>query len=239
MTLKSPCTRALLVACFLLFPAGADAQWRYPFGYGYDPWYRADLLTSTIRLQVSPREAEVYVDGYAAGPVDDFDGMFQRLRLRPGPHEITIFLNGYRTVSRAIYFNPGQDQSLKLALEPVQAGERSEPPPPPSQTAAPDPRYPPAMQGRLPPRAEPPPTSQEQTVRFGALAISVQPADAEIFIDGDRWTLPEKQTRLHIRLSEGRHRVEVKKDGFATYTETIAIARDRTLTLNVSLRKPG
>ena len=52
-----------------------------PYGYGYGYYARADL-----RTQVTPREAEVYVDGYLTGTVDDFDGMFQRLRVPLGEH---------------------------------------------------------------------------------------------------------------------------------------------------------
>ena len=37
-----------------------------------------------VRLQVRPRGAAVYVDGYYAGVVDDFDGVFQRLTLVVG-----------------------------------------------------------------------------------------------------------------------------------------------------------
>jgi hypothetical protein len=52
-----------------------------PYGLGYG--FR-DELTASVRLVVTPREAEVYVDGYLAGTVDDYDGIFQRLHLRPG-----------------------------------------------------------------------------------------------------------------------------------------------------------
>ena len=74
-----------------------------PYGpsgpYGPYGWYGPyDAFSAAIRLEVTPREAEVFVDGYAAGTVDDFDGTFQRLRLSPGVHEFTIFLNVYRTI---------------------------------------------------------------------------------------------------------------------------------------------
>ena len=74
--------------------------WYGPYGpYAPYGWYGYDEFTSTIRLEVAPREAEVFVDGYKTGTVDDFDGTFQRLRLRPGGHEVTIYLPGYRTIS--------------------------------------------------------------------------------------------------------------------------------------------
>src|SRR3954463_15414026 len=64
-----------------LWPARADAQWRYP-GY-YVP---RDL--TALRLIVKPNDAKVYVDGYYAGIVDDFDGVFQRLHVPAGQHEV-------------------------------------------------------------------------------------------------------------------------------------------------------
>ena len=51
-----------------------------PYGYAhpYD-------ISGSARIQVTPKEAAVYVDGYRAGRVDDFDGTFQRLNVAPGP----------------------------------------------------------------------------------------------------------------------------------------------------------
>jgi hypothetical protein len=43
-----------------------------------------------LQLKVEPRDAKVYVDGYYAGIVDDFDGHFQHLRLTPGAHHIKV-----------------------------------------------------------------------------------------------------------------------------------------------------
>ena len=52
---------------------------------------------SSLRLQISPRDTEVFVDGYYAGIVDDFDGFIQRLHLEPGEHTIQLYLTGHRT----------------------------------------------------------------------------------------------------------------------------------------------
>ena len=60
--------------------------------YGYAPShsYGARVYYGDVRLQVQPRDAAVYVDGYYAGVVDDFDGVFQRLTLEAGPHQIEL-----------------------------------------------------------------------------------------------------------------------------------------------------
>jgi hypothetical protein len=202
----------------------------YDWGYGF-----RDVLTSSVRLEVTPREAEVYVDGYAAGRVDDFDGIFQRLRLRPGAHEIVIYLDGYRTVRQNLYLNPGSDQKVRYALERLPAGETSEPPPPPRAAPEGADSAPPR---RFPFEAEPEPARQpESEARFGTLVIRVQPADADIVIDGDRWVAAANDDRMTIRLPEGRHRIEIRKEGFAQYREDVLVRRDRTMTLNVSLSR--
>jgi hypothetical protein len=64
------------------------------------------LAHASIRLLVEPREAEVYVDGYYAGVVDDFDGIFQRLHVTPGRHDITLRLPGLQTWSIEVYATP-------------------------------------------------------------------------------------------------------------------------------------
>ena len=82
-----------------------------PYAYGYYPYYgppEADL-----RLLGKPNKAEVYVDGYFAGIVDEFDGFFQRLHVPPGQHEITLRLEGYRTVHQKLYLTPKNTVKLK------------------------------------------------------------------------------------------------------------------------------
>jgi hypothetical protein len=50
----------------------------------------------------------VYVDGYYAGIVDDFDGAFQRLEIEPGPHRIELRLPGYETFAFEVNVRPGE-----------------------------------------------------------------------------------------------------------------------------------
>ncbi|MBX7186064.1 MAG: hypothetical protein K1Y01_13050 [Vicinamibacteria bacterium] len=59
-----------------------------------------------LRLRDFPRDAEVYVDGYYAGVVDDFDGFFQRLTLEVGPHEIEVADRRYGSQFFDVYVDP-------------------------------------------------------------------------------------------------------------------------------------
>ena len=73
--------------------------------------------------------------------------------------------------------------------------------------------------------------------RFGTLSLRIQPGDAEVWIDGERWTTTPGDSRITIKLSPGRHRVEIRKDGFERYSEEIGVRENTTFPLNVSLRK--
>jgi hypothetical protein len=48
-----------------------------------------------LKLKIKPRTAEVFVDGFYVGVVDDFDGMFQKLHIESGAHRIEVRAEGY------------------------------------------------------------------------------------------------------------------------------------------------
>jgi hypothetical protein len=135
----------------------ASPYWMYDPWYGYDQWgiygypppyryYNMDPGAS-VRLEVKPKEAEVYVDGYYAGIVDDFDGVFQRLRVTPGEHEIELYLDGYKTVRQKVYLPVNDTFKIRYTMERLSAGEQPE--------ARPQPINPPSppQAGGYPPQA--------------------------------------------------------------------------------------
>jgi PEGA domain len=194
--------------------------------------YRSPIrgdASGAVRIEVMPREADVYVDGYLAGRVDDFDGIFQRLYLPRGGHEITIYMSGYRSIQQNVFVGPASKLIIKQAMVPLAPGEFQEPQPQPQP-------LPPPESGRGG-RTPAPPTVGAPDARFGSLAILVRPSDADIIVDGEPWSTPQGQDRLVVRLGEGRHHVEVRKEGFSTYVEDVLIRRGATMNLNVSLIK--
>lgn len=89
--------------------------------YGYVPpvaVYGAARYYGDVRLRVRPRFAEVYVDGYYAGVVDDFDGVFQRLTLEVGPHQVEVVAPGYAPQLFEIYVDPARTVELHADLYP-------------------------------------------------------------------------------------------------------------------------
>lgn len=115
----------------------------YPYGYfPFDVYPYADYsygwnLDSDVKVKVEPKNAQVFVDGYYAGQVDQFDGAFQSLHVTPGGHTITLYLDGYRTVSRDIYAGPGAGVTVTDQMQPLAAGEVSTPPDPPADATTP------------------------------------------------------------------------------------------------------
>ncbi len=213
--------------------------YQYPYPPYYYPRYYNYEPGSDLRIQVQPKQAEVYLDGYLVGTVDDFDGVFQRLRVPYGEHEVSIYSQGYRTIQQKMLFRPGESYHIKDVMQPVPAGEAPEPRPTPSATE-PAERGQPPMYGRPAPpmreRVEPDmPPPAEAASDFGTLAIRVQPAGAEIRIDGERWQTPEGESRLLVDLAEGTHHVEITLDGYKAYSADVQVRRGRTSPLNVSL----
>ena len=247
----------------------ASPYWMYDPWYGYDQWgygypppyryYNMDPGAS-VRLEVKPKEAEVYVDGYYAGIVDDFDGVFQRLRVTPGEHEIELYLDGYKTVRQKVYLPVNDTFKIRYTMERLSAGEQPEArpqpinPPSPPQAGGYPPQaggYPPQPGGYPPPppgrgpagRRMPPPPQQPpdaprggQPSGYGTLAIRVQPGDAEVSIDGEQWRGPDERDRLVVEVAEGSHTVEIRKSGYRTYVTQVDVRRGETTPLNVSLR---
>ncbi|MGE3507390.1 MAG: hypothetical protein AB7N65_00725 [Vicinamibacterales bacterium] len=96
-------------------------QWYDGRVYGYVPpivAYGAARYYGDVRLRVRPRFAEVYVDGYYAGIVDDFDGVFQRLTLEMGRHEIEIAAPGYESRVYEIFVDAARTIDLHGDLYP-------------------------------------------------------------------------------------------------------------------------
>jgi hypothetical protein len=89
------------------------------YGYPFTP-YPFDSFDDSgqLRLQVQPKNAEVYVDGYYAGVVDDFDGHFQHLNLTPGSHHFEIVAPEFQPLTFDIIIEPHHKTTYRGALVP-------------------------------------------------------------------------------------------------------------------------
>jgi hypothetical protein len=105
------------------FYAGYPSTYYYGYNnyYGpgaYSPWHVSGYDIGGVRLKIRPRDAQVFVDGYYAGIVDDFDGTFQSLRLEAGGHKIEIHMPGFEDLELDVHVQPGRTLTLEEMLRP-------------------------------------------------------------------------------------------------------------------------
>ena len=223
-------------------------------GYFYDPfygpypwwprtaypyWYFPAYATrAEVRIQLEPEAAEdaaVYVDGFYAGIVDDFNGVFQAVPLPPGGHAIAIYLEGYRTLKWNAYLRPGTTLRLRERLVRLAAGEISEPPAlAPPVPAPPAGTYTPpvtAPRTQLTTRAATP-----DALGFGTLMLRVRPINATVAIDGEPWVTSE-EGQFTIQVPVGNHQVEISAPGCERFSATPAVREGEITSLDVLLSK--
>jgi hypothetical protein len=233
----------------------------YSFGYGYAyPYY--NYYVASIRTEVKPEEANVFVDGDYAGVADDFDGWWQRLDVEPGRHRLVFRAPGFAPYVVDIHAAPGRDAHIKYEMVP---GE--------DQIADLEMRLPqeenrpygddPQRQYRRREYRRPPPPGYDQdryeerdryreedrnqyddrdsgyNSNRSSLLLNVDPPDATVYIDGNYYGTANENGRGQIRvlLPEGVHRVEVVRPGFNSYSQDVTISREGENQLTISLEK--
>jgi hypothetical protein len=226
--------------------------WGAPY-WGWGPWpyswgapggaalgYAMMSGMGAIDLSVKPKQAEVWVDGKYVAEARDLDGDPSYLWLKGGAHRVVVYHAGFRGFDEQVEINVGMIRELKVALEP---GE-SEPPGP----TAPDVRIePPRPEGAEPPvesaepGAEPEAPSaaprREPGAPGGDVRLRVRPHDATVYVDGEyRGTA----RALHaLRLTPGRHRVELVRPGFQPLERDFEVEAGRTTDLALSMDEFG
>jgi hypothetical protein len=97
------------------YPVPYTYSYPYPipvYGYGAP---RSEVLITPgttayggVALEITPYDADVFVDGQYAGKVQDFDGTTQPLTLAAGTHRIEIQAPGYQPMTVDVGIQPGQ-----------------------------------------------------------------------------------------------------------------------------------
>jgi len=218
------------------YPPYYYSSWAYwwPYaGYGYPgywggPWGAGAVYTyvqsdrGSIRVLVDPPDARVYVDGYYAGVVDDFDGLFQRLHVAPGRHEIEVKLAGYKTYRVRVYVGSGSTIKLDHELE-EGTGEDFE-----------------DMAGDVPDREvrydRPEATAENAPPLAGELRLRVDPDDASVYVDGAFSGTGRDVSAMS--LPPGTHQVEVVRPGFRTEQREVEVRPRDVTEVTIDMRRP-
>ena len=99
-----------------------------PFIFGYPdstygqsrPDVRIPPATGLLRLAVTPSSAQVFVDSYYAGTVDDVNAQ-RVLELEAGPHRLELRAAQYQTLTVDIRITALETMTYRGALEPTRA----------------------------------------------------------------------------------------------------------------------
>jgi len=73
-------------------------------------------VTATVKVDVKPARAAVFVDGLFVGHVGEFEGMGRGMLVAPGAHEIKIALPGYQTFETEVKPQANQTVEIKTDL---------------------------------------------------------------------------------------------------------------------------
>ncbi len=74
------------------------------------------LAQASVRCDVHPKDAEVYVDGLLMGTVRDFNGGDERLYIFPGEHTLEFRHPDYQTYTTLLRLMPDQDMRVKVRM---------------------------------------------------------------------------------------------------------------------------
>ena len=212
----------------------------YGYGYGY-PYYGVGYYgyyggsysyTGSVRLKVKPRDAEVLVDGYYVGTVDDFDGTFQSLKLEPGPASIEVRAPGFESLRLDVMILADRKITYE---ENMRAGDPGPAPPPTRRvpTVGPDLGV---SEGRPVPRdrdAEPgPPEGYDGPPPvFGGVRLHVEPRSAQVFVEGYFvGTVDDFDSGQGLPLESGPQSIEIRADGYESLQIRVWILPDETIT---------
>ena len=88
------------------------------YGYGGGRYSSYGYDAGSVKLKVRPRDAEVYVDGYFAGHVDDFDGVLQSLKLDSGAYRLEIRKAGFETLHFDVRVQPERSVTFRGDMRP-------------------------------------------------------------------------------------------------------------------------
>ena len=74
--------------------------------------------TTSLKLDVQPGRAAVFVDGAFVGHAGEFGGALHAMLISPGRHQVTVELPGYQTFETELNLREGQKAEVKTELLP-------------------------------------------------------------------------------------------------------------------------
>ncbi len=217
--------RRLLAATAILTLASTvpvwGQRWGAPAKEGYPPYgFRVytDWQRGSLRLDVSPDDAQVFVDNQYAGKVDDFNGAFERLPLGGGSHLVEIRKAGFTSLILEVSVFPGQKVTFSRTLQPSRGDDAD------AEVIAP-----PLAEGALQPCSDGP---------SGDIKLDVSPRDADVVADGIYvGRVDDFSGSQHLMFTEGHHHLVLQRRGYETLDVNLTISAERPVVYRAALKK--
>jgi len=206
----------------LLFPAGAFAQ-RFAdrTQAGYPPYgFRVftDWQPSSLRIAVTPDDAQVFLDHTFLGAASSFSGKFRRLSLHAGPHLLELRKPGYDSVAFELNVYPAQTITVSQTMRLTRDDD---------DPSAPEAVAPALEEGAFLPVLNGP---------SGALRFDVTVKDAAIYADGFYVGIVDDfNGSQRMMLTQGRHHLVLRRDGYETLEANVTIDSERPVTYRTAL----
>jgi len=224
--------------------------WGWPYYTPYHPVFYLTADAGSIKLKVTPKDAEVYINGQHLGKARRFDGWPTKLHLDKGRYELILYKDGMETVRRDIEVLAHQRQKLRIEMTPGEATpveeiselERMRRQQRESLYA----RYGRDREVRTPRATRTPPATPAGEGETGAidmrreagrLILTVHPPDAVIYVDGQFVASAADLERRGSRvvLDPGKHTLELFIPGRDPVRKTIEIEPGRDAELSIDL----
>jgi hypothetical protein len=202
-----------------------------------------------LDLDLSPEEAEVYLNGQLIGIADNFDGWPSYLWLDKGTYDLVFYHEGYRTLARQYSIYPGVIIDVEDRLV------RGESTPPEELIAAAAARreeerveedaepMEPAWKERVREERERSERQEGESAPYDArqeparLVLAVVPPDAAIYLDGRFIGAAEElfEGGAAVVIDPGEHEVEVVRPGYASKRVTVAAGSGESVERRIEL----
>ncbi len=181
------------------------------------PLFEDDYFPVTVRLDIDPDDAEVYIDGRLIGEAYEFSTAQTAIRLSSRNHRLSFRRDGYHETVTDLDSYRGRRITLWLSLKAL-SGDRGDRPDLPKVEKAPAPKEP------LPPPSKD--TAHEEAVPAGrfALILTVEPAEATIYVNDRFWGISPADGKIgRIAFAEKEIRIDVLKPGFKPWSKKLSL----------------
>jgi len=75
-------------------------------------------VTATLKLNIKPKRAAVFLDEKYVGHASEFGGKFRSMKISPGKHKVRVELPGFRTFLTEVDLLANQETEVKTELVP-------------------------------------------------------------------------------------------------------------------------